>query len=86
MRTITLSPASWRRIPAASCERPAFWTQTNSTVGVPGGALGAVEVIEPRCSERCGARAEQRRPTAGGEQLAGLGQVALDRLAVEEPR
>jgi hypothetical protein len=30
-RTSIRSPARWERKPAAICERPALWTQTNST-------------------------------------------------------
>ena len=44
--TVTLSPPRSAVRPAASCERPALWTQTNSTVGLalvmtrpPGGEL-----------------------------------------------
>lgn len=33
-RTSTLSPARCRSQPAAIWERPALWTQTNSTLGV----------------------------------------------------
>src|SRR5215211_3867450 len=33
-RTSTASPASWRRKPAAICDRPALWIQTNRTDGL----------------------------------------------------
>ena len=35
-RTSMASPARWVRNPAAIWERPALWTQTNSTLGLVG--------------------------------------------------
>src|SRR4051794_38385861 len=39
-RTSTRSPARWVRNPAAICERPALWTQTNRTEAAGAAVIG----------------------------------------------
>ena len=86
MRTSTRSPASCRRIPAASCDRPAFCTHTNSTSGGPAcaaspGRARARRAGAPR-TPRCGTARSACVPT---DRRAGRGSrdVAVDGLAAE---
>ena len=47
VRTCTRSPARWRRIAAAICERPAFCTQTKSTSGMPSAGSEPADEVSP---------------------------------------
>jgi hypothetical protein len=67
-RTATRSPPRWLRKAAAICERPALWTQTNSTDGL---AL----VSDMGRTFRGGGRLGRERGCVGEEAAGGEGYM-----------
>ena len=67
--------------PAAICERPAFWTQTNSTSGVlHDPPFGLSKRPEPLAGEAMGQHGHEHIDPRVAEEVERLGNVALDRL------